>query len=84
MTDSHESPFYGHHIIRRKEENYIKSLMKKYQGERVDEELKKKVWDELQMEKYLGRVTIPFKIAIRKDPYGKFPDLLEVVLDTKV
>lgn len=83
MTKS-EHPFYGHVIIRRKEEEYIKSLMKKYQHEPVNEELKKKVWEELQMEKHYGRITIPFKLAVRMDPYGKFPDLLEVILDTKV
>lgn len=84
MTESHEHPFYGHVIIRRKEEEYIKSLMQKYKHDPVNEELKKKVWDELQMEKHYGRITIPFKLAIRMDPYGKFPDLLEVILDTKV
>lgn len=84
MTESHEHPFYGHVIIRRTQEEYIKSLMKKYQHEPVNEELKKKVWDELQMEKHLGNITIPFKLAVRMDPYGKFPDLLEVILDTKV
>lgn len=84
MSESHDHPFYGHVIIRRKEEEYIKSLMQKYQHETVNEELKKKVWDELQMEKHYGRVTIPFKLAVRMDPYGKFPDQLEVILDTKV
>lgn len=82
--DTHEHPFYGQVIIRRKEEEYIHSLMKKYQHEKVNEELKKKVWDELQMEKHEGRITIPFKLAIRLDIYGKFPDLLEIILDTKV
>ncbi|HEV8052529.1 MAG TPA: hypothetical protein VGP47_08540 [Parachlamydiaceae bacterium] len=84
MSESHDHPFYGYVIIRRKEEEYIKSLMQKYQHETVNEELKKKVWDELQMEKHLGKITIPFKLAIRMDPYGKFPDQLEVILDTKV
>lgn len=86
MTESHEheEPFYGKVIIRRKEEEYIKSLLKKYQHEPVNEDLKKKVWDELQMEKHYGRVTIPFKLAVRMDPSGKFPDILEVILDTKV
>lgn len=84
MAKSHEHPFYGHVIIRRKEEEYIKFLMQKYQDLPVDESLKQKVWEELQMEKHLGRVTMPFKLAIRKDPYGKFPNLLEVILDTKV
>jgi hypothetical protein len=86
MIDSqeHEHPFYGYVIIRRKEEEYIKSLMQKYQKEPVNEELKKKVWEELQMEKHYGRITIPFKLAVRMDPSGKFPNSLEVILDTKV
>ena len=84
MTEAHERAFYGHVIIRRKQEEYIKALMQKYQRDPVNEELKKKVWDELQMEKHLGHITIPFKLAVRMDPYGKFPDLLEVILDTKV
>lgn len=80
----HEHPFYGYTIIRRQEEEHIKKLMEKYQGQPVSEELKKKVWDELQMEKYLGKVTIPFRMAVRRDPYGKFPDIIEIILDTKV
>lgn len=84
MTDSHHAPFYGKVIIRRKEEEYIKALLQKYRHEPVNDELKKKVWDELQMEKHYGRITIPFKLAVRMDPTGKFPDLLEVILDTKV
>lgn len=84
MTKSQEHPFYGYEIIRRKEEEYIKQLMQKYQHEPVSDALKKKVWDELQMEKHHGRVTIPFKIATRRDPYGKFPDMIEIILDTKV
>lgn len=84
MTHEDSHPFYGRHIIRNDEEAYIEDLMKKYQNEPVSEDLKKKVWDELQMEKHLGHITIPFKIGVRRDPYGKFPDIIEVILDTKV
>lgn len=80
----HDKPFYGIEIIRRKEQAYIKELLKKYQNQPVSDELKKQVWDELQMGKYEGRITIPFKLAVRKDPYGKFPDQIEIILDTKV
>lgn len=82
--ESHEHFFYDHPILRYREQQYIQQLLKKYQQEPVSEELKKKVWNELQMEKYAGRITIPFKIATRRDPYGKFPDCIEVILDTKV
>lgn len=84
MTEQHEHPFYGYDIIRRKEQEYIQSLLSKYQHEVVTDDLKKRVWDELQREKYLGRITIPFKLAVRRDPYGNFPDAIEVILDTKV
>lgn len=82
MTEEH--PFYGYDIIRRKEQEYIQRLLSKYQHEIVSDDLKKRVWDELQREKYLGRITIPFKLAVRRDPYGNFPDAIEVILDTKV
>lgn len=83
MSDHHEF-FYGYPILRQKEEEYIESLLKKYKGEPVTDELKSKIWEELQMEKHLGRVTIPFKIVMRRDPSGKFPEYIEVILDTKV
>lgn len=77
-------PFYGYVIIRNREQEYIENLMKKYKNEPVNDALKQKVWDELQQEKFLGNITIPFKIATRIDPSGKFPDYIEVILDTKV
>ena len=80
----HDHPYYGIDIIRRQQQEYISSLMKKYRGEKVTEELKKKIWDELQMQKHLGKVIIPFKMTTRRDPSGKFPDLIEIILDTKV
>lgn len=80
----HEHPFYGYEIYREEQQNYIQSLLKKYKHEPPTEELKKKIWDELQMQKHLGNVTIPFKIAVRRDPYGKLPPCIEIILDTKV
>lgn len=83
-TWEEEHPFYGHVIYRGREEDYIESILKKYKHEPATEELKKKIWDELQMEKYYGRVKIPFKVVLRRDSTGKFPDCVEVILDTKV
>lgn len=83
MTEKHH-PFYGSEIIRRDEAKYIEKLLKKYKNEKVDETLKAKIWDELQMEKHLGNVRIPFKLAIRHDASGNFPDYIEVILETKV
>ncbi len=76
--------FYGHPINRNKEQEYINNLLKKYKKLPADEALKQKIWDELQQEKNLGNITIPFKIALRKDPSKKAPDFIEIILDTKV
>lgn len=84
MSELEEHPFYGYEIIRRQEQEYINNLLKKYKGEQVNEALKQKIWDELQMEKYNGKVTIPFKVVLRRDSTKRFPDYVEVILDTKV
>lgn len=82
--DRHNIPFYDKHIHADREQEYIRNLMQKYRHEPVSEELKKKIWDELQQEKYLGNISIPFKVVTRRDIYGKYPDYIEVILDTKV
>lgn len=82
--NEHEHPFYGEEIVRNNQQAYIQGLLKKYENEPVNEELKKKIWDELQMEKYYGRITIPFKVTLRRDATGLYPDFVEVILDTKV
>lgn len=82
--ENHEMPFYGKDVYRGREQDYIKKLLKKYRHEKVNEDLKRKVWEELQMEKYKGNITIPFKVTLRLDASGQFPDCVEVILDTKV
>ena len=84
MEEHDEHPFYGQDILRGREEEYIENILKKYKKEPVTEELKKKIWDELQMEKHLGNINIPFKVVIRRDPSGQYPEFVEVILDTKV
>jgi len=86
MTQHSESehPFYGTDIIRGKEQEYIHQLLRKYNNEPVTEDLKAKIWDELQMEKHKGKITIPFKVVMRRDASKKYPDYVEVILDTKV
>ncbi len=79
-----EHPFYGIDIIRRREQDYIQHLLKKYRYEPVNEDLKAKIWEELQMEKYKGHITIPFKVVMRRDALKKYPPYIEVILDTKV
>lgn len=82
-TDT-EHPFYGSEIIRRTQQEYVNDLLKKFKNEPVTNELLTKIWDELQNEKFLGRLTIPFKVVMRRDPTKKFPDYIEIILDTKV
>ena len=82
--DLSDHPFYGKEIIRRTEQKYIHHLLRKYKNDPVNEELQSKIWNELQMEKYLGRLSIPFKVVIRKDINRQYPDYIEIILDTKV
>lgn len=86
MTQHSESehPFYDIEIIRRQEKDYIEKLLRKYRHEQVTDELKAKIWDELQMEKYQGHITIPFRVIMRRDALKKYPDYIEIILDTKV
>lgn len=79
MIDRHNHPYYDKEIVRRQEQEYINELLSKYRGERADEGLKQKIWEELMLEKHLGRVSIPFKVVLKKDP-----DVVEVILDSKV
>ena len=80
----HEHPFYGHQILREREQRYIQDLLVKYRNLPVTEELKQKIYDELMMEKYHGRIKIPFRVVTRRDIYGKYPECIDVILDTKV
>lgn len=82
--EEQDTPFYDIDIIRRQEQIYIKQILSKYKSEPVTEELKAKIWEELQMEKYLGHIKIPFKVTLRRDATKKFPDYIEIILDTKV
>lgn len=82
--EEHEHPFYDKEIFADREQEYIEELLKKYKNEPVSEDLKKKIWDDLQREKYLGKVSIPFKVVMRRDSSGKFPQYIEVILDTRL
>ncbi|MEX1012724.1 MAG: hypothetical protein WD595_04180 [Waddliaceae bacterium] len=84
MSNEEEHYFYGKPVYRDREQEYIESILKKYRNEPVTEELKKMIWDELQKEKNEGRITIPFRVVIRKDPSGRLPSYVEVLLNTKV
>lgn len=77
-------PFYGAEIYRDREAEYIENILKKYRDQPATQELKAKIWEELQREKHLGNIHIPFKVVLVNDPSGVFPDCVEVQLDTKV
>lgn len=82
---SHEhKPFYGHDVLRDREQAYIRQLLEKYRQEPVTDELKKKVYEELAAEKFHGRITIPFRVVVRRDAYRRYPPVIDVILDTKV
>ena len=82
--DPKEHFFYGAPVIRREEKEYIEKILSKHRGEKATEELKEKIWNELQMEKAKGNILIPFKVVIRRGLPGNFPDYIEIILDTKV
>lgn len=84
MSNEEEHYFYGKPIYRDREQEYIESLLKKYRNEPATEELKKAIWDELQKEKDEGRIAIPFRVVIRKDPSGRRPPYIEILLNSKV
>lgn len=84
MSSGEEHPFYGFNIICRDQQAYINRLLSKYNRDPVTEELQKRIWEELQRAKNEGRVTVPFKVVMRRDAAGKYPDYIEVILDTKV
>jgi hypothetical protein len=76
--------FYGKSICRAEEQRQIQEILKKYQNEPVNEDLQKKIYNELVKEKHLGRIAIPFKVLLKSDSSGKYPSYIEIVLDSKV
>ncbi len=84
MTGHGDHYFYGRPVVSGNEQVYIQNLLKKYKNEPVTDALQQKIWDELQMEKHLGKITIPFKVVARRDPSGLFPEYIEIILDTKL
>lgn len=84
MNHSAKHPFYGSDIFRDREQQYIEKILKRYKGEPVNDALKKKIWEKLQVEKHLGNIKIPFEVVLHRDPSGKFPEYIEVILDSMV
>jgi hypothetical protein len=79
-----EHPFYGKPVLRHREEDVVRSILAKYKNDPVDESLKERIWNDLQMAKYAGEITIPFKVVLRRDVFAEYPEYVEVILDTKL
>ena len=79
-----EPPFYGEVISPRRQQEFIQQTLNKYQAEPPNEETKSKVYEELMMGKHHGKITIPFQVKLIKDPFKRYPDYIEVLLETKV
>lgn len=84
MSNHNHPPFYGVEILKRNEQDYINELLLKYRDLPATDELKKKIYDELQLEKHKGNIKIPFKVVLREDRSKKAFPYIEVILDTKV
>ena len=81
---SHDKPFYGKWIISDDEEQRIKKLVAPYQKKPPTEEVRKEIYDLLSDARFRGEISIPFRVILYKDIYKKYPDRIEVLLETKV
>lgn len=77
-------PFYGKEIDPKTEQRTIQKILSKFCSEPVSEDLKKKIYEELTAAKHIGKISIPFKIVMRKFPDERRQDYIEIILDTKV
>ena len=77
-------PFYGKEIDAAAEQKLIEKMLIKHRAKPATEALKKEIYDELMEAKHAGKISIPFKLALRKDPSGVHREYVEVILDTKV
>ncbi|MFT4554275.1 MAG: hypothetical protein ACI9S8_002925 [Chlamydiales bacterium] len=82
MSENHL--FYEKEIIREDQQRYIEKILEKYKLEPVTDELKQRIYDDLSRERYLGNITIPFKIIEKRDNSGVHHPYIEVLLDTRV
>ncbi len=69
-------------IFCNQEQATIERILAKYRLEPVSEELKKTIYNDLVAAKADGKISIPFKVVMRKADAQR--DYIEVVLDTKV
>ena len=80
----HKLPFYDVDISSSHESDHIKKVLKKYKNEPVGQKLKESVYNELHELKHQGVIKVPFKVVMRRDPEKKYPDYIEVILDTQL
>jgi hypothetical protein len=77
-------PFYGEEILRDREQELIRLILRKYRHESADGSLQEKIYNDLMQAKHEGKIKIPFKVIMRQDPSHHAPPYIEVLLDTKV
>lgn len=66
------------------EQKIIDAILRKYQHEKGDEKLKKKIYDELTSARFKEEITSSFKVVLRKSNDPSIHDFVEVVLETKL
>ncbi len=71
-------------LLINQEQKIIESILKKYELEKPDEELKKKIYKDLMHAKSKGLITIPFKVILRKKNDPNMRDFVEIVIDSKL
>lgn len=76
--------FYGKPIHPDDEQERIELILTEYKDIPVGEKLLEQVHARLMEERFLGNISIPFTIEIKKDPSKLRPDCLEINLETKV
>lgn len=83
MSHAHKY-FYDEPIFRSRQQAFVNDLLKKYKNEPATEELRQKIYDDLSAEKAKGTLKMPFKVILKQDALHRFPDQIEILLDTKV
>lgn len=82
MSENHL--FYEKQIVRDDEEEKIDAILSKYKNEKATPELRDKIWNDIMTARHMGQISIPVKVHLKQDPENKFPDYIEVALDTRV
>ncbi|MCH9609081.1 MAG: hypothetical protein S4CHLAM45_08440 [Chlamydiales bacterium] len=66
------------------EQKTIETILKKYLHLPPDEELKKKIYNDLTEAKANGKIFTPFKVILRKNPDPNIRNFIEIAIETKI